>query len=229
MSYETIVMHPPTAQCHAGRCIQRQHNTFKLNYCDLSPIEQCTYTVVYVVVSDASAMSYETIVMYPPIAQCHAGRCIQQQHNTFKLNYCDLSPIVQCTFTVVYVVVSDASAMSYETIVMYPPIAGGYIVVSNVSVRFRDTIVMNPPIAGGYIVVSNISASFHESIVMNRLTVWVLCRCILRQSSDGQFQCFASLSLLTCRPSGSSSVLGGRCFQHLIGWQFKIPFAWISL
>ncbi len=84
--------------------------------------------------------------------------------------------------------------MSYETIVMYPPIAGGYIVVSNVSVRFRDTIVMNSPIAGGYIVVSNVSASFHESIVMNRLTVGVLCRCILRQSSDGQFQCLRRLA-----------------------------------
>ena len=69
MSYETIMMYPPIAQCHVGRGIQRQHNTFKLNYCDLSPIEQRTYTVVYVVVSDASAMSYETIVMYPPIAQ----------------------------------------------------------------------------------------------------------------------------------------------------------------
>ncbi len=44
-------------------------------------------------------MSYETIMMYPPIAQCHAGRGIQRQHNTFKLNYCDLSPIVQCTNT----------------------------------------------------------------------------------------------------------------------------------
>ena len=148
--------------------------------------------------------------MYSPIARCHAGRCIQRQHNTFKLNYCDLSPIVQCTNTVVYVVVSDASAMSYETIVMYPPIAGGYIVVSNVSVRFRDTIVMNPPIVGCYIVVSNVSATFHESIVMNPLIVGVLCRCILPQSSDGQFQCSALLSslTLTCRSSGSSSVLG---------------------
>ncbi len=131
MSYETIVMYPPIVQCHAGRCIQRQHNTFKLNYCDLSPIEQCTYTVVYVVVSDASAMSYEN---YGDVSSdSTTGRCIQRQHNTCKLNYCDLSPIVQCTNTVVYVVVSDASAMSYETIVMYPPIAQ-QVVVSNGSI-----------------------------------------------------------------------------------------------
>ena len=83
-----------------------------------------------------------------------------------------------------------------------------YIVVSNVSVRFRDTIVMNPPIAGCYIVVSNVSATFHESIVLNPPIVGALCRCILRQSSDGQFQCSALLSSSTCRSSGSSSVLG---------------------
>ena len=62
--------------------------------------------------------------MYPPIVLGHAGRCIQRQRHTFKLNYRDLSHtyLVQCTYAVVYVVVSDTSAMSHETIVMYPPI-----------------------------------------------------------------------------------------------------------
>ncbi len=95
-----------------------------------------------------------------------------------------------------------------------------YIVVSNVSVRFRYTIVMNPPIAGCYIVVSNVSASFHESIVLNPPIVGALCRCILRQSSDGQFQCSALLSSSTCRSSGSSSVLG---------WAMLLASHWLAV
>ncbi len=62
--------------------------------------------------------------MYPPIVLGHVSRCIQRQRHTFKLNYRDLSHtyLVQCTYTVVYVVVSDTSATSHEPIVMYPPI-----------------------------------------------------------------------------------------------------------
>ena len=92
-------------------CIRRQRNTPKLCYRDVSSDS----TVV-------TALYPRQPLVYRYVSSDSAGGCIQRQRHTFKLNYRDLSPIEQCTYTVVYVVVSDTSAMSHAPIVMYPPI-----------------------------------------------------------------------------------------------------------